>query len=123
VDATSVVAYWCHPKEVHVYATPERTVEQRREALAHANEIRVKRADWKRRVKAGWVAPLPALQAPPPELQGMKAFDWLLAVPKVGRVKATRLLGKAGVSHSKTLGGLSERQRRELAWLIAEKRS
>jgi hypothetical protein len=38
----------------------------------------------------------------------------LLAVPKVGRVKATKILHGCRVSSSKTLGGLSERQRAEL---------
>jgi hypothetical protein len=38
----------------------------------------------------------------------------LLAVPKIGPVKASRLLTQCGIAHSKTLGGLTERQRREL---------
>ena len=36
-------------------------------------------------------------------------FDLLLAVPKFGRVKATRLLRASRISEAKTLGGLSER--------------
>jgi ribosomal protein S13 len=39
----------------------------------------------------------------------------LLAVPKVGRVKATKILHSCRVSPNKTFGGLSERQRAELA--------
>jgi len=39
----------------------------------------------------------------------------LLAVPKVGRVKATKILNSCRVSPSKTFGGLSERQRVDLA--------
>ena len=39
----------------------------------------------------------------------------LLALPKVGSVKATRILNGCRVSPSKTFGGLSERQRAELA--------
>jgi hypothetical protein len=42
-------------------------------------------------------------------------FDMLLAVPKVGSVKATKILHSCRVSPSKTFGGLSERQRAELA--------
>jgi hypothetical protein len=38
----------------------------------------------------------------------------LLAVPKIGRVKVNRLLAVARISPSKTIGGLSERQRTEL---------
>jgi hypothetical protein len=39
----------------------------------------------------------------------------LLAVPKYGRVKATKILHSCRVSPSKTFGGVSERQRAELA--------
>jgi hypothetical protein len=39
----------------------------------------------------------------------------LLALPKYGRVKATKLANRCRVSPSKTFGGLSERQRMELA--------
>jgi hypothetical protein len=40
--------------------------------------------------------------------------DVLLALPKIGSVKAGRILADCGIAHSKTLGGLSERQRTEL---------
>ncbi len=40
--------------------------------------------------------------------------DVLLALPKIGSVKAGRILADCGIAHSKTLGGLSERQRSEL---------
>ena len=38
----------------------------------------------------------------------------LMAVPKFGRVKAARFLNTCRISQSKTVGGLSERQRAEL---------
>ena len=52
---------------------------------------------------------------PPPYLQTAKVFDMLLALPKYGRVKATKILHRCRVSPSKTFGGLTERQRTELA--------
>jgi hypothetical protein len=45
-------------------------------------------------------------------------FDMLMAVPKFGRVKAARLLNQCRISQSKTVGGLSERQRAELVNLF-----
>ena len=42
----------------------------------------------------------------------------LMSVPKFGRVKATRLLNLCRISQSKTVGGLSERQRAELIGLF-----
>ena len=50
----------------------------------------------------------------------MKHFGWknIMAVPKLGRVKAARLLNSCRISQSKTVGGLSERQRAELVSLF-----
>ena len=42
----------------------------------------------------------------------------LMAVPKFGRVKAARLLNQCRISQSKTVGGLSDRQRAELIGLF-----
>jgi hypothetical protein len=39
-------------------------------------------------------------------------------VPKLGRVKATRFLNQCRISQSKTVAGLSERQRQELVALF-----
>ena len=47
-----------------------------------------------------------------------KVFDMLMAVPKFGRVKAARLLNQCRISQSKTVGGLSDRQRHELLTLF-----
>ena len=51
----------------------------------------------------------------PRNLETAKVFDMLLALPKVGSVKATRILNGCRVSSSKTFGGPSERRRAELA--------
>jgi hypothetical protein len=45
-------------------------------------------------------------------------IDILMAVPKFGRVKAARFLNQCRISQSKTVGGLSERQRTELVSLL-----
>jgi hypothetical protein len=42
----------------------------------------------------------------------------LMAVPKFGRVKAARFLNQCRISQSKTVGGLSDRQRAELIGLF-----
>jgi hypothetical protein len=47
-----------------------------------------------------------------------KAFDMILAVPKYGRVKANKILTQCRISPSKTIGGLSERQRAELVQFL-----
>lgn len=95
-------------------AAPERSFTQRMDALKRANQIRTKRARLKRDLKAGRAQIQTLLLNPPEYLLTAKVFDLLLAVPKYGRVKANRILTQCRISPSKTIGGLSERQRNEL---------
>ncbi len=94
--------------------TPERSRAQRMDALQRANDIRTRRARLKRDLKAGRVKIHPLLLDPPDCLKTAKVFDLLLAVPKYGRVKVQRIHTHCRISSSKTIGGLSERQRNEL---------
>jgi hypothetical protein len=94
--------------------TPERSLTQRMDALQRANEIRTERARLKRELKAGRAKIHGLLLDPPEYVQTAKVFDLLLAVPKYGRVKVNRILTHCRISPSKTIGGLSERQRDEL---------
>ena len=104
-----------HQDPLEHRATPERSLDQRIDALSRANEVRTLRAQLKRDLKARRVSIGALLLDPPPYLETAKVFDMLLAVPKVGSVKATKILHSCRVSPSKTFGGLSERQRAELA--------
>ena len=87
-------------------------------ALEVANEIRTKRAQLKKDLKAGKVKIDVLLLDPPEWLGSAKVFDIILAVPKYGRVKVNRILNQCRISPSKTIGGLSERQRAELVALL-----
>ena len=95
-------------------AAPERSLTQRMDALQRANEIRTRRATLKRDLKAGRTQIQGLLLDPPAYIQTAKVFDLLLAVPKYGRVKVNRILTQCRISPSKTIGGLSQRQRNEL---------
>ena len=97
---------------------PARSLDQRMEALQRANDVRVRRAQLKRDLKAGHESIETILLAPPEWVETAKVFDMLMAVPKFGRVKAARLLNQCRISQSKTVGGLSERQRDELVALL-----
>ena len=83
-----------------------------------ANEIRTKRAQLKKDLKAGRTKIDVLLLNPPEWLGSAKVFDIILAVPKYGRVKVNRILNQCRISPSKTIGGLSERQRAELVALL-----
>ena len=97
---------------------PERSLDQRMEALKRANDIRVKRAQLKKDLKDGRVQVEKILQNPPDYVSTAKVIDILMAVPKFGRVKAARFLNTCRISQSKTVGGLSDRQRTELIGLF-----
>ena len=84
------------------------------DALARANQIRIKRAQLKRDLKVGSPLDPPLLLNPPEYVETAKVFDMLLAVPKYGRVKVNKILAHCRIAPSKTIGGLSERQRSEL---------
>lgn len=99
-------------------AAPERSHMQRMEALERANHIRTRRAQLKRDLRAGKTTIDRLLEAPPDYLETAKVFDMLLATPKLGRVKANKILQQCRISPSKTVGGLSDRQRGELVDLL-----
>ncbi|MHB2000364.1 MAG: integration host factor, actinobacterial type [Solirubrobacteraceae bacterium] len=91
---------------------------QRMEALARANDIRTQRAKIKRELRAGRLSIDRLLLDPPSCIDTAKVFDLLLAVPRYGRVKVNKILAHCRISPSKTIGGLSERQRAELVMLL-----
>ena len=99
-------------------AAPERSLAQRMDALQRANEIRSKRAQLKRDLKGSRVTIHQLLLDPPEWVETAKVFDMLLAVPKYGRVKVNKILAQCRISPSKTIGGLSQRQRAELVQLL-----
>jgi hypothetical protein len=106
------------PVDTSAAAVPERTNEQRMRALRRANSIRSARAQLKRDLKGGKAKIEQLLLDPPEYVLSAKAFDMILAVPKYGRVKANKILGQCRISPSKTIGGLSERQRAELVHML-----
>ena len=90
------------------------------EALKRANHVRSQRASLKAELKRGSVAITDVIQDPPEYVQTAKIVDVIMAAPKYGRVKAARVMERCRVSPSKTVGGLSERQRRDLIAALEE---
>ena len=93
---------------------PDRSPSQRLAALKLANAVRSQRAVLKRDLKAGRVRIDQLLEDPPECVQSAKVVDIMLAVPRFGRVKVSKVLQRCRVSPSKTVAGLSERQRSDL---------
>jgi S13-like protein len=88
------------------------------QALQEANEIRVARAQLKKELGSGRARIEEILAEPPGAARTAKVYDLLLALPKVGPVRAARSLTQCRIAPSKTVGGLSERQRHELIGLF-----
>jgi hypothetical protein len=91
-----------------------RSADQRLEALRKANEIRVHRSQLKKDIAAGRVQIVDILARPPGFAETERVSVLLLAVPKYGSARVSRLLAKCRISDSKRLAGLTERQRVEL---------
>jgi len=87
-------------------------------ALERANVVRTKRAQLKRNLKAGHESIHTLLLEPPDYVETANVFDLLLAVPNYGSVKVNKVLTQCRISSSRTIGGLSQRQRDELVALL-----
>src|SRR3954447_25704520 len=101
------------PPQSQVQA-PIRSLDQRMEALKRANDIRVRRAQLKKDLKSGAASIEEILRDPPEYVSTAKVFDMLMGVPKFCLVTQAHFLNQCRISQSKTVGGLSERQRAEL---------
>jgi hypothetical protein len=100
--------------DASLVATPDRSPSQRLDALKLANAVRTERASLKRDLKAGRARIESVLSDPPECVHTAKVADIMLAVPRYGRVKVAKILQRCRISPSKTVIGLSERQRGEL---------
>lgn len=101
---------------------PDRSLEQRQAALSRAQEVRRRRAALRRDLRAGRADVAGLIASPPDWLESMKVYDLLLTLPWWGRVKATKALRAVHVSPTRTLGGLSTRQRAELIVFVGPTR-
>jgi len=73
-----------------------------------------RRATLKQELASGKLELAQIVADPPACVRTARVRDLLLVLPKIGAVRAGRILGQCGIAHSKTLAGLTDRQRREL---------
>jgi hypothetical protein len=97
---------------------PGRSLDQRRQALERANAVRTARAKLKKDLASGNADLAPLIDNPPEFVASAKVVDLLVSLPKIGQVRAQQILGRARIAPTKTLGGLTSRQRGELLNLI-----
>ena len=88
-------------------------------ALHRANEVRLARAELKRRITTGELRAAEVIVECPWEARSMTVADLLMSQRRWGTSRCRRLLGQVPVSETKQVGALTERQRLALAALLA----
>jgi len=92
---------------------------QHLQALSRANEVRLARAELKRRVAYGEISAGDVILESPWEAESMTVADLLMSQRRWGITRCRKVLAQIPVSETKTIGSLTDRQRRALAVLLA----
>ena len=93
---------------------------QHLQALQRANAVRLARAELKRRVSLGEIGAADVVEDPPWEAGSMTVSDLLTSQHRWGHTRCRRLLHAVPLSENKTIGSMTDRQRRALAALLRE---
>jgi hypothetical protein len=88
---------------------------QHMRALEHANKVRLARAELKRQIADGRREVADVVLECPWEAESMTIADLLMSQHRWGRTRCRRFLGSIQMSETKTLGTMTERQRRTLS--------
>jgi hypothetical protein len=104
-------------------------------ALERANKVRLARADLKRRVASNETSVAEVILECPWEADSMAVADLLMSQRRWGQTRCRKFLSQIPMSEKKTVGSMTDRQRRTLAamltaagsepapWLAVEERS
>ena len=87
-------------------------------ALEQANRVRLARAELKRRIALQEINAAEVIQSCPWEAESMELSDLLMSQRRWGRARCRRLLLSLGLPENKSLGTLTDRQRRALAAML-----
>ncbi len=96
-------------------ATVTAPAPQHMRALAQANRVRLARAELKRQVAEGETTVGDIVLECPWEAESMAIADLLLSQHRWGRTRCRRFLASIPMSETKTIGSMTDRQRRALA--------
>jgi hypothetical protein len=84
-------------------------------ALEQANRVRLARAELKRLVAEGETSVADVVLSCPWEAESMAIADLLMSQHRWGRTRCRRFLSTIPMSETKTVGSMTDRQRRALA--------
>jgi hypothetical protein len=87
-------------------------------ALERANKVRLARAELKRRVALGEIDVAAVILECPWETQSMAVADLLMSQRRWGQTRCRKFLTQISMSEKKTVGSMTDRQRRTLAAML-----
>jgi hypothetical protein len=87
-------------------------------ALERANEVRLARAELKRRVAVGDLDAADVIVQCPWEAQSMAVADLLMSQRRWGQTRCRKFLAQVPMSEKKTVGSMTDRQRQTLAAML-----
>ena len=88
---------------------------QRLRALERANTVRLARAELKRKIAEGDASAAEVILEPPDEARSWEIGELLMSQRRWGTTRCRKFLACYHISETKTLGALTDRQRRLLA--------
>jgi len=91
---------------------------QHMRALERANKVRLARADLKRRIASGEKSVAEVILECPWEADSMAVADLLMSQRRWGQTRCRKFLSQIPMSEQKTVGSMTERQRRTLAAML-----
>ena len=89
------------------------------QALQRANRIRIARSELKTRIAAGELSAAEMILSCPPELRSLSLADLLATQRGWGEVRSRALLAQVALREDKSIGSLTDRQRRTLVSQLA----
>jgi hypothetical protein len=87
-------------------------------ALERANKVRLARADLKRRIATGELSVAEVILDCPWETESMAVADLLMSQRRWGHTRCRKFLAHIPMSERKTIGSMTDRQRRTLAAML-----
>ena len=88
-------------------------------ALERANRVRLARAELKRRVATGELDAAEVILDCPWEAESMAVADLLMSQRRWGQTRCRKFLAQIPMSETKTVGSMTDRQRRTLAVMLS----
>jgi hypothetical protein len=87
-------------------------------ALERANQVRLARAELKRRIATGKIGVAAVLLDCPWEAESMAVADLLMSQRRWGQTRCRKFLAQLPMSEKKTIGSMTDRQRQTLVAML-----